>query len=147
MMSVGTVQAQEVMFEIGPAISYSDGAIIVGQYGIGPINVLGAVWQGERDNYALGLSKRFSYRQWRFDLGGIYAKNKDDRIGTHGNFILFAGYEFSNGVTIGWRHISNGDVIFDGGNNYGREGENLGEDYITIGISCEEKCKKYFRQK
>ena len=131
--------ADKWSIEAGPGMSYfnaeSDGIFVIGQYDTGPINVIAAAWKGERDNYALGLAKRFKRGKWSATLGAVYAKYNDNRLGTHGNFIICGHYYFKENLYTGPCHISNGDQLFDNGNNYGREGNNRGEDTWTVGYS------------
>lgn len=95
-------------------------------------------WTGVGRNIGAGVEYATSWRQWRFGVGAGYYRDKTYDLGTHGNATVFLGYSISwlDGATLGWRHVSNCDVICGNGNdNWGREGKNRGKEIVAFQMS------------
>jgi len=127
------VYGQEIALGVGTF--YTDPSmIVVIKQPVKAVNIVAASWTGPESNIALGLSKAFNYKRCFVELGGWYIRDKTERIGTHGNFLVGAGCYIRKNKYIEILHGSNGDAFFDNQNNYGRTGDNAGVDFITFGV-------------
>jgi len=117
--------------QTGIGAHYSNGGVVLIRTGNKTFNVFGGGWSGTRDNAVAGVDVTLRHKCIIGRVGGAYVLNNGDRIGTHGNFEVYLGCKIKS-VELGWLHFSNGDAIFGSNDNWGRDGENLGEDFITI---------------
>lgn len=117
--------------QTGIGAHYTNGAIVLVRSDNKTFDIFGGGWTGTRDNMVAGADITLRHRCIIGRVGGAYVLNTGERIGTHGNFEVYLGCKIKS-FEIGWLHFSNGDAIFSDNDNHGRDGENLGEDFITI---------------
>jgi len=136
LMFVSYPALADTSIEIGSGIRYTNGIPVFVIQDVKKIQVIAGGWYAsDRSNLLAGIQKGFHYKRLRFDIGAVYLRDKNERIGTHMNFTIAAFYHFNKKRYAGYRHFSNGDKIFDNENNYGRDGKNLGEDFGLLGFT------------